>query len=142
MTGSLRVVSDESIGGVVRFDIPGIGVAGVGAKEPTGDALFPARRRAGGIRRAPAIRNLETGRAFARCQLMSRGEALEDVDIHLNGHGQRARFIEEVFTRTDTRDFAGSVRCTATGDRMFTGVAVELDTDNQIFTTLPVVPIP
>ena len=42
----------------------------------------------------------------------------------------------------DTSDFAGSVRCAAPGEGMFTGVAVELDAVNQIFTTLPVVPVP
>ena len=72
---------------------------------------------------------------------MSGGEALEEVDVRLDAHGQQASFIEEVFTRTDTRDFVGSVRCTAAGEAMFTGVAVELDTGNRIFTTLPVVPI-
>ena len=48
---------------------------------------------------------------------------------HLSANGQEARFIEEVFTRTDTSDFVGSVRCTtpAEGEGMFTGVAVELD---------------
>ena len=35
-----------------------------------------------------------------------------------------------------------SVRCTAPGEGMFTGVAVELDAANRIFTTLPVVPVP
>ena len=56
VTGSVRVVSDGPVGGVVRFDIPGIGVAGVGASEPTGDALFPARRQAGeaSARRRPS----------------------------------------------------------------------------------------
>ena len=44
-----------------------------------------------------------------------------------------------MFTFTDTSDFVGSVRCTAPG--LFTGVAVELDADNRIFTTLPVVPV-
>ena len=39
-------------------------------------------------------------------------------------------------------DFVGSVRCTAPEGGMFTGVAVELDAGNQIFTTLPVVPVP
>ena len=72
---------------------------------------------------------------------MSGGQELEWRDIPLDGHGQYASFIEEVFTRTDTRDFVGSVRCTAAGDEMFTGVAIELDTGNQVFTTLPVVPI-
>ena len=55
------------------------------------------------------------------------------------GQRQETRFIEEVFTRTDTSDFAGSVRCTAPG--RFTGVAVEFDAGNRIFTTLPVVPV-
>ena len=31
--------------------------------------------------------------------------------------------------------------CTAPGEGMFTGVAVELDADNRIFTTLPVLPV-
>ena len=141
VAGSVRVVSNGPMGGVLRFDIPGVGVAGVGASQPTSDALFPARRQAGKVRTAAAIRNLETERATVRCWLMSGGDELEEVDIRLNGHGQRARFIEEVFTRTDTTDFMGSVRCTALGEAMFTGVAVELDTGNRIFTTLPVVPI-
>ena len=141
VTGSVRVVANGPIGGVLRFDIPGVGVAGVGASQPTVDALFPARRQPSGIRTAAAIRNLAAQRATVRCQLMSGGEALEEVAIRLNAHGQHARFIEEVFTRTDTRDFVGSVRCTALGEGLFTGVAVELDTGNRIFTTLPVVPI-
>ena len=44
VTGSVRVMSDGPIGGVVRFDIPGIGVAGVGASEPT---ATPCSRRGG-----------------------------------------------------------------------------------------------
>ena len=49
--------------------------------------------------------------------------------------------LEEVFTRADPSDFVGSVRCTAPGEGLFTGVAVELDAGNRIFTTLPVVPV-
>ena len=56
--------------------------------------------------------------------------------------GKEARYIEELFPRTDTSDFVGSLRCTAPGEGVFTGVAVELDASNQIFTTLPVVPVP
>ena len=51
------------------------------------------------------------------------------------------RYIEEMLTNTDTSDFVGSVRCTVPEGEMFTGVAVELDASNQIFTTLPVVPV-
>ena len=46
-----------------------------------------------------------------------------------------------MFTTTDTSDFVGLVRCSAPDGGMFTGVAVELDAANRIFTTLPVVPV-
>ena len=139
VSGSVKVASDGPLGGVLRFDLPGIGVAGVGASQPVSDAIFPARRQAGGISTAAAIHNLGAEAMAVSCRLMKEGVVLEEVDIPLAANGQDARFIEEVFTRTDTSDFAGSVRCTAPG--RFTGVAVELDAGNRIFTTLPVVPV-
>ena len=140
VSGSVKVVAFGAIGGVLRFDLPEIGVAGVGASHPVRDALFPARRQAGGISTAAAIHNPEKEAIGVICRLMSGGVVLEEVEIPLEANGQEARFIEEVFTRTDTSDFVGLVRCTAPG--MFTGVAVELDAANRIFTTLPVVPVP
>ena len=144
MSGSVKVVSEGPIGGVLRFDLPGIGVAGVGASQPVRDALFPARRQADGISTAAAIHNLGEEAMVVNCQLMNDGGVLEEEEIRLEANGQEARYIEELFTGTDTSDFVGSVRCTASaeGEGMFTGVAVELDAGNQIFTTLPVVPVP
>ena len=142
VTGSVRVISEAPLGGLLRFDIPGIGVAGVGAGQPTGDALFPARRQAGGINTGAAIRNLQGEAIEVRCRLMKQGTVLEEVEIPLEGKGQDARFIDEVFQATDTSDFTGSVRCTAPGEARFTGVAVEMDAAKGIFTTLPVVPVP
>ena len=143
VSGSVRVVSDGPIGGVLRFDLPGIGVAGVGASPPVRDAIFPARRQAGGISTGAAIHNLGEEALVVGCQLMKDGAVLEETEIPLAANGQEARYIEEMFTSTDTSDFVGSVRCTAPpGEGMFTGVAVELDAGNRIFTTLPVVPVP
>ena len=143
VSGSVKVVSEGPIGGVLRFDIPGIGVAGVGASQPVRDAIFPARRQAGGISTGAAIHNLGEEALVVSCQLMKAGAVLEEEEISLEANGQEARYIEEMFTSTDTSDFVGSVRCTAPpGEGMFTGVAVELDADNRIFTTLPVVPVP
>ena len=143
MTGSVTIISEGPIGGVLRFDLPGIGVAGVGASQPVRDAIFPARRQADGISTAAAIHNLGEEAMVVGCQLMQEGAVLEEVEIYLEADGQEARFIEEVFPRTDTSDFVGLVRCTAPpGKAMFTGVAVELDAGNRIFTTLPVVPVP
>ena len=140
VSGSVKVVSDGPIGGVLRFDLPGIGVAGVGASQPVRDVIFPARRR-GGLSTAVAIRNLGEEALGVSCRLMSGGIVLEEAEIPLEANGQEARYIEELFTGTDTSDFVGSVRCTAPGEGMFTGVAVELDAVGRVFTTLPVVPV-
>ena len=141
VSGSVTVLSDGPLGGVVRYSVPEIGVAGVGPGQPTSDALFPVRRQAGGIRTAAALHNLEAEAMGVRCRLMSGGVALEEVEIHLEANGQASWFIEDAFTTTDTSDFLGSVRCTAPGNGRFTAVALEMDAANRIFTTLPVVPV-
>ena len=142
VSGSVRVVADEPIGGALRFDLPGIGVAGVGAGSPISDALFPVRRQEGGINTGVAVHNLGEEAMEVTCELMQGGTVLDDASIPLAANGQSSWFINEVFTGADTSDFVGSVRCTAPGEGMFTGVAVELDAVNRIFTTLPVVPVP
>ena len=142
VSGSVRVAADEPIGGVLRFDLPGIGVAGVGASSPIRDALFPVRRQEGGINTGVAVHNLGEEAMEVTCELMQGGTVLDDVSIPLEATGQSSWFINEVFTGADTSDFVGSVRCTAPGEGMFTGVAVELDAANRVFTTLPVVPVP
>ena len=141
VSGSVRVVADEPIGGVLRFDLPGIGVAGVGVSPPVRDALFPVRRQEGGINTGVAVHNLGEEAMEVTCELMQAGTVLDDASIPLAANGQSSWFINEVFTGADTSDFAGSVRCTAPGEGMFTGVAVELDAANRIFITLPVVPV-
>ena len=142
VSGSVRVVAFGPIGGVLRFDLPGIGVAGVGASPPVRDAIFPVRRQEGGINTGVAVHNLGEEAMEVTCELMQGGTVLDDASIPLAANGQSSWFINEVFTGADTSDFAGSVRCTAPGEGMFTGVAVELDAANRIFTTLPVVPVP
>ena len=141
VSGSVKVLSDGPIGGVIRYSVPEIGVAGVGASPPVSDALFPVRRQAGGIRTAAALHNLEAEAMGVTCRLMSGGGVLEEVEIHLEANGQASWFIEDAFTTTDTSDFGGSVRCAAPGNGRFTAVAVEMDAANRIFTTLPVVPV-
>ncbi len=144
VTGSVKVISDgpdSPIGGVLRFDVPGVGVAGVGASEAVRAAIFPARRQAGGIDTGAALRNLSEKDLTLSCSLTMGGEVLEEAEVPLAANGQDAKFISEMFEH-DTSDFTGSVRCTAPGiAQKFTGVAVELDGGNGIFTTLPVIPL-
>ena len=144
VTGSVKVISDgphSPIGGVLRFDVTGVGVAGVGASQAVRAAIFPARRQAGGIDTGAALRNLSEKELILTCSLMMAGEMMEEQEINLMANGQDARFISEMF-EYDTSDFTGSVRCTASGiAQKFTGVAVELDAMNGVFTTLPVIPL-
>ena len=141
VSGSVKVAAYGPIGGVLRFDIAGIGVAGVQVSQPLRDAIFPVRRREGGIATGMALHNREEEAAVVSCRLMKNGAVLEEAEIPLAANGQVARFIGEVFTGTDTSDFVESVRCTAEGVAQFTGMAVELDAGNRIFTTLPVVEV-
>ena len=73
VTGSVTVDANGPIGGVLRFDLPSIGVAGVGASQPVQDAIFPARRQAGGISTAAAIHNSGEEAMVVNCQLMKAG---------------------------------------------------------------------
>ena len=141
VSGSVKVLSDGPIGGGVRYGLPEIGVAGVGASPPVRDVLFPARRQEGGIRTATALHNLGQEAVGVRCRLMSGGVALEEAEIPLEANGQASWFIEEAFPTTDTSDFLGSVRCTVLGSRRFTAIAVEMDAAQRIFNTLSVVPL-
>ena len=123
VTGSVKVVTeglDSPIGGVLRFDAPGIGVAGVGASQAVRDAIIPVRRQTGGIDTGAALRNLSESEQTLTCRLMMGGETLEETPVTLPANGQTAMFISELFEH-DTSDFTGSMRCTApAGQQKFT----------------------
>ena len=139
--GSVAVTADGPIGGVLRFDIPGLGVAGVGDSPPVRDALVPVRRQTDGINTGVAIHNRGETALLVRCRLMQAGAVLEETMIPLAANGQDSRFIDQVFPTADTSDFVGSVRCLTPEPGRFSAVAFELDGINRIFTTLPVVPV-
>ena len=144
VVGSVRVVSDGPIGGVLRFVTSNIGVAGVGASEAVNAAIFPARYMENGINTGAAIRNLESERMTVNCKLMQGGRMVDEKDIPLAGNAQNSQFITEVFDEimdSGMSEFVGSVHCSAPEGMMFTGVALEMDFINRVFTTLPVVPV-
>ena len=123
VTGSVKVVSDGPIGGGLRYNLPAIGVAGVGASPPVGDALFPVRRRAGGINTGVALHNLGEEAMGVSCRLMSGGAVLEEWEIPLEANGQTSWLINQAFPVADTSDFVGSVRCDVLGQGRFIAVA-------------------
>ena len=141
VSGSVKVVSEGPIGGMLRYYLPHVGEAVVGASPPIGDAIFPVRRQEGGINTGVAIHNLESSPGLVRCDLMREGVLLDAVSIPLEANGQTSWLIDTAFPNTDTSDFMGSVRCDAVGEELFSAVALEMDPGARIFTTLPVVPL-
>ena len=139
--GSVKVVSEGPVGGMLRFDIAGFGETVVEASLPVRDAIVPVRRQEGGITTGVAIHNRGTTALLVRCRLMRAGAVLEETMIPLAANGQDSRFIDQVFPDADTSDFAGSVRCTAVREGLFSAVALEMDAGAHTFTTLPVIPV-
>ena len=118
VSGSAKVVSGGPIGGVLRFDLPGIGVAGVGASPPVSDALFPVRRQEAGINTRGggpqpgiepgnrAVRIDARGRAARRREYPSSGQRAV-VLVHRRGVPCR-RYVR--FRGV------GALRCSRSGD--------------------------
>ena len=141
VSGSVKVASEGLIGGMLRFDLPGIGEAVVEASPPISDALFPVRRREGGITTGVAIHNLESSPGLVRCDLLREGVLRDAASLPLEANGQTSWLIDQAFPGTDTSDFAGSVRCDAVREGRFSAVALEMDPGSRIFITLPVFPV-
>ena len=93
LTGSVKVVSGGPVGGMVRFDLPDIGQAVVGASPATSDAIFPVRRQEGGINTGVAIHNLEASTGLVRCELLREGVLRDAVSIPLAANGQTSWMI-------------------------------------------------
>ena len=141
VTGSVKVLSEGPIGGMLRFDLPHVGQAVVGAGAPSSDVIFPVRRRQGGINTGVAIHNLESTEAVVGCELLREGVLLDAVSISLGPNGQTSWSIDEAFSAADTSEFSGSVRCAAVGDGQFTAIALEMGSDTRVFIPLPLFPV-
>ena len=139
VTGSVRVVAFGPIGGGLRYNLPAIGEAVVGASPPVSDALFAVRRQEGGITTGVAVHNLEAEAMEVVCELMQEGVLRDTVSLSLEANGQTAWLIDGAFPGTDTSDFVGSVRCDAPA--MFSAVALEMDPGTRVFLTLPLFPV-
>ena len=139
VSGSVTVTSYAPIAGMLRFDLPAIGEAVVGASSSVSDALFAVRRQEGGITTGVAVHNLEEEAMEVSCELMQEGVLRDAASFPLEANGQTAWLIDGAFPGTDTSDFVGSVRCDAPA--MFSAVALEMDPATRIFLTLPLFPV-
>ena len=139
LLGSMAVSSNVPVSAVVRFDLAGVGVAGVGSSPELRAAIAPVRR-SGSLSTGVAIRNVEVGAQTVELTLKN-----EDGEEVANGtasrtiepQGRVAEFIEQIFPDADTADFKGEICIRAQAGRVAV-VALELDTSGGVFTTLPV----
>ena len=115
VSGSVKVGANGPIGGVLRFDLPGIGVAGVGASQPVKGRPLPG----------PPGEGPQYGSGHPQ---PGRGSNGGELPIDERGHRARRGGDSSGGLRagspvhrgvvppcTDTSDFVGSVRCTAPG---------------------------
>ena len=100
VSGSVKVLSNGPIGGMLRFNLPHIGEAVVGASPPVSDAIFPVRRREGGITTGVAVHNLESSPGLVRCDLLQEGVLRDAVSIPLEANGQTSWLIDQAFPGT------------------------------------------
>ena len=142
--GSAVVTSESSVGGIIRFSIPGIGFAGVGASQPVSGFIVPARRMPEGIRTGVAVHNVEDVAVTLNLTLrdmegeeVPNGEAAIE-DLAATGH--IAKFIDELFPTADIGDFEGTLVVEVTGGNV-AATALELGSQPGQFTTLPVTPL-
>ena len=131
------------LGGVIRFNLPGFGIAGVGTSESLTGFIVPVRREAGGINTGVALQN--TGTTAITIRLSLRDEAGVEVANRtiagFAGRGHLAQFIDELFASADTNDFQGSLVVEVVGVGRIAATALELGTQPGEFTTLPVTPL-
>ena len=113
VSGSVTVVSDAPVGGMLRFNLPHIGEAVVGASPPLGDAIFPVRRREEGITTGVALHNLESSPGLVRCDLMREGVLRDTASFPLEANGQTSWLIDQAFPRHRYVRLrgVGSLRC-------------------------------
>ena len=142
LTGSITVSTDDvPVSAVVRFDIVGTGITGVGASPRLRAAVAPVRR-SGGLSTGIAVRNTEL--AEQKVDLTLKDESGEEVaggtsSRTIPAGGQFAAFIQEIFPDAVTTGFKGEI-CIRAQAGLVSVVALELET-GRAFTTLPVSPI-
>ena len=150
VVGSAVVSSDRVLEGVVRFTIPGIGIAGVGSSQRLDRLIAPARRKVGGISSGLALYNPQSTTLSLTLTLRKAGgvpfvgdpeagEIVAAVELMLPGHGHLARFINELFPGVDTDDFEGTLVVEAASGRVVATV-LQLGGAGE-FLSLPVGPL-
>ncbi len=141
--GSAVVSPDGDLGGVIRFNLSGFGIAGVGASQPLSGFIIPVRRQLGGINTGIAVYNAE-GQAVT-LNLTLRDALGAEVPNGTNtidnlvANGHLAQFIDGLLPDAATDDFEGTLEVRVTGGKV---AATAIEQGPGLLTTLPVTALP
>ena len=111
-TGSATISSDTPISAVIRFDITGVGVAGVPASQVLTSAIAPVRR-VGTLSSGVAFRNVGSDPIQVTLELKNEnGNVVSNGSETrtLAGNAKIAEFIETLFPNAQTTTFTGTNR--------------------------------
>ncbi|HEV8130147.1 MAG TPA: hypothetical protein VGQ81_02770 [Acidobacteriota bacterium] len=138
VAGSAVVLSEDLLGGIIRFFLPGIGIAGVGQSRPLSSFIIPVRRKAGGINTGVALRSTSSKPVTISLSLRRGTQEVAATSLaNFPAGGHLARFIDQIFTNVNTDDFEGTLVVRVTGGQV-AATALELGSLPGQFTTLPV----
>ena len=129
LTGSITVSSATPVSAVVRFDLQGTGITGVGTSPRLREAIAP-------------VRNTELAAQTIDLELKDENGLVVpggESSRHIEPGGRIAEFIEQFFPDADTTDFKGEISIRA-GAGQISVIVLELEV-GRAFTTLPVSPI-
>ena len=141
LVGSAIINSNGTLGGLVRFQIPGIGIAGVQSSPLMGGFIVPVRSE-NGIDTGVAFMNPSEEEVDLELSLLdSFGEptGAEESMVAVPPRGHLAKFITELFEGVEAL-FVGSLLARVLNGRI-AAVAVELGSQPGAFTTLAVTPL-
>jgi hypothetical protein len=142
VSGSARVTSSGTLGGVIRFAIPGIGVAGVPDSQALSSGITPVRRTSTGINTGVAVADAGgVGTSLTLTLRNSSGIQVATANLSVAANGHVAKFIDELFPSINTSTFEGTLTITAVGTGKVSAVAIELGNVSGQFTALPVTPL-
>jgi len=140
VAGWAAVNGSSTIGGMVRFTAPGLGIAGVGAARPVGAFITPVSRSVNSkFSTGIAVISTQDGGTLIMTLRDQGGVVLPNgqIAVQMAARGHIARFIEELFPAADTREFQGTL--TVSSDHgPIAGMAIQLGSRAGEFTTLPV----
>jgi hypothetical protein len=140
LSGSARVVAESAIGGVLRYSVPALGTAGVGASEPVEGFIAPVSRDARGDS-STGVAIASTGNPVTLSLTLrdesGRPVAGAEAMVELRANGRVSRMLEQLFPGVDTSDFRGTLTVKAVGGKIV-GTVLELGSRPGQITALPV----